>query len=120
MNKLFDELSVPIKIYVGVEEIQDPYEKNIKETLLTPIPIKAIVTELSPAKAQWVMIGITSEKTKQIICKKIHRPLIEQSRKITVKGDSSEYYGYKVNGRLSITEEGGDYIRCYIYVKKES
>ena len=120
MDKLFNETATNIRIYIGTETILDPIEKNVETTLINPIPIKAIVTELSPAKAQWVMVGITSEKTKQIICKKIHRPLIEQSRKITVQGDSSEYYGYKVNGRLSITEEGGDYIRCYIYVKKES
>ena len=79
----------------------------------------AIVNEISPAKAQWAMCGIISEKIKQIILHKIHRPLLERSQKITIKGDSLEYYGYRINGKLSIIEEQ-NYIRCYIYVKKES
>jgi len=119
MDKVFDELAVPIKIYIAHETETDPFEHTVEETLINPIPIRAIVTEISSAKAQWTMPGIVTEKSKQIYCKKIHRHLLEMSQKITVRGDSSEYYGYRVNGRMSIIEVG-DLVRCYIYVKKES
>ena len=115
MDKLFDELSVPIKIYVGVEKIQDPYEKNIKETLLTPIPIKAIVTDLSNTKAQYAMPGIETEKSKEIIIRKIHKDMLVMSRKIKIDGD--DYEGWKVSGRLQFRTEGS-FIRAYVYIKK--
>jgi len=115
MNKLFDELSVPIKIYVGVEEIQDPYEKNIKETLLTPIPIRAIVTDLSNTKVQYAMPGIETSKSKEIIIRKIHKDMLVMSRKIKIDGDF--YEGWKVSGRLQFRTEGS-FIRAYVYIKK--
>jgi len=119
LDELFSEQATNIRVTLSVETVADPYEKNVSTTNLASIPLKAIVNEVSPAKAQWTMAGITSEKIKQIILPKIHRPLIERSQKITVQGDSSTYYGYRVNGKMSIVEEQG-YIRVYIYVKKET
>jgi len=118
MDKIFKELSIPIRVTLAVETEIDPFEKNVETVNLSSIPLMAIVNEISPAKAQWTMPGIITEKIKQVILRKIHRPLIERSQKITVKGDNSEYYGYRINGKLSIVEEQ-DYIRIYIYVKKE-
>ena len=115
MNKLFDELSVPIKIYIGTETEIDPFTHTVTETLLTPIPIKAIVTDLSNTKAQYAMPGIETEKSKEIIIRKIHKDMLIMSRKIYVDGD--EYEGWKVSGRLQYRTEG-NYIRAYIYIKK--
>ena len=115
MDNLFEEKSQCIKIYLGTESIVDPYEKNVEETLLNPISIKGIVTDLTFAKIQWAMPGIVTDKAKEIIIRKKDRPKLEMSRKIKI---GSEYFeGWKVNSQMQIREEG-EYCRCYIYIKK--
>jgi len=117
LDEIFKEKAECVKIYCGVETVQDKFEKNVEVTLLNPQSIKAIITDVSPASSVWKMPGIISEKTKQIIFKKKYLNLIKASQKIKCKGDF--YYGYRINGRLNYVEEE-DYIRCYIYIKKES
>jgi len=117
MDSLFKEKSKYIKIYVGKETIADPYEKNKTTVHLNPISIRAIISDISPASSQWKMPGIITAKTKQIIIKKKFKSLIEQSQKIII--DSETYYGWRINGRLTYTIED-KYLRCYIYIKKET
>ena len=117
MDELFENKAQYIRIYLGTETIICPYEKNVTETLVNPIPIKAIVTDVSPASSVWKMPGIISEKTKQILIKKKYEDMLKMSRKIQI--DNEDYYGYKTNGRLNFVIEG-DYIRAYIYIKKET
>ena len=112
---MFKELAVPIKIYIGTETEDDPYEKNVTETLLTPIPIKALVTDLSNTKVQYAMPGIETSKSKEIIIRKIHKDMLVMSRKIKIDGDF--YEGWKVSGRLQFRTEGS-FIRAYVYIKK--
>lgn len=119
IDELFRESATNIRVTLAVETENDPYSHTVDTTNLASIPLKSIVTEVSPSSSQWKMPGIITSKTKQLILKKIHRPLIERSQKITVQGDDSEYYGYRVNGKMSIISEQG-YIRVYIYIKKES
>ena len=115
MDRMFKELAVPIKIYIGTETEDDPFTHTVTETLLTPIPIKAIVTDLSNTKAQYAMPGIETEKSKEIIIRKIHKDMLIMSRKIYVDGD--DYEGWKVSGRLQFRTEGS-FIRAYVYIKK--
>lgn len=117
MDNLFKEKSQYIRIYLGKETIQDPYEKNVSVTMQNPIPIKAIVTDLTSAKAQWAMPGIITDKAKEIIIRKKDRPMLEMSQKIQVVGDTDYYEGWKTNGKMQIREEG-NYCRVYIYIKK--
>ena len=119
MDELFREKAIYIRIFVGTETISDPYEKNVTETLMNPIPIKAIVTDLTSAKIQWAMPGIVTDKVKEIIIRKKDRPMIEMSRKIQVVGEADYYEGWKTNGKLQIKEED-KYCRVYIYIRKES
>jgi len=117
MENLFKEMAQKIRIFMGISIIEDPYEKNSSETLLHSIPLRAIISDVSPASSVWKMPGIVSEKTKQIIIEKKYESLLKQSQKIRIDGE--DYYGYKVNGRLSYTIEQ-DYLRAYVYIKKES
>ena len=115
MENIFKEQSKCVKIYLGTETETDPYEHTIEETLLNPISIKAIITDLTTAKIQWAMPGIISDKAKEIIIRKKDRPKLEASRKLKI---GSEYFeGWKVNGMMQIREEG-NFCRCYIYIKK--
>ena len=120
MMELFDEQAINVRIYLGKESTLDPYEKNTDYVEISnSIPLRAIVTDVSPSKAVWKMPGVTSDKIKQLILPKKHLPLILQSQKITIQGDDSTYYGYKIEGKMSIVTEG-EFIRVYIYVKKEA
>jgi len=115
MEELFREKSKTIRIYLGREVETDPYEHTTEVTMLNPLPIKAIVTDLTASSAQWKMVGIIVDKAKEIIIEKKYRSLIEKSYKIEVDGDL--FQGWKMNGRMQIREEG-DYCRIYIYIKK--
>ena len=102
MDNLFKKHAKYIKIYVGKETVDDPYDKNVTTTHLNPISIRAIISDISPASSQWKMPGIITSKTKQIIIKKKFKSLIEQSQKIII--DSETYYGWRINGKLSIID----------------
>jgi hypothetical protein len=117
IDSLFREQSTCIKIYVGKESQVDPYEKNVTTVHLNPITIKGIVTDLTATKIMYAMPGIIADKAKEIVTKKKHRSLLEQSQKIQIKGDSDLYEGWRSNGKMQIREEE-DYIRVYIYNKK--
>ena len=117
MENLFKEHKECIKLYIGIETQLDPYEKNVDVTLLNPIPIKGVVTDLTSAKIQWAMPGIVADKAKEIIIEKKYENMLKQSQKIEVRGEFFE--GWKVNHELQYRIEG-DYLRAYIYVKKVS
>lgn len=115
MDRLFKEKSQMIRIYLATETIADPIEKNIIETYLNPFPIKAIVTDLTFTKIQWVMPGIITNMAKEIIIEKKYESLLLKSRKIQI--DSEYFEGWKQNGKLQYRIEE-NYIRCYIYAKQ--
>jgi len=115
MDELFREHSQKIKVYLAIQTIEDPFEKNESITDLPSLPISAIVTDLGFSKVQWVMPGITTESAKEIIVEKRHKSLIEQSYKIEIEGVLFE--GWRVNGKLQYRVEQ-DYLRAFIYNKK--
>ena len=115
MDKLFFEMSQKIRVYLATTSETDPYEHTVDITLLNPLPIKAIVTDLIDSKVRWSMPGIVTEKAKALIIQSKHRSLIEKSYRIQIGNDY--YEGYKVNGRMQISDQG-DYVRVYCYVKK--
>lgn len=114
-EKLFNcDNSTTIRIYLAKETIIDPYEKNVEITLLNPIPIKAIVVDLTATQASYKMPGIKVSRVKEVITYKKYRSLIEQSHKIEI--DSEDYEGWRENGRMQIREEH-EIIRIYVYSK---
>lgn len=104
-----------IKVYIAIEMIEDPVEKNTTKTLLPPLPIRAIVSDLTASQARWKLSGVDVSKSKEIYVNKCYRSLLEKSVKIEIDGE--DYEGWKVNGQMQIREEG-DYLRIYIYNKK--
>jgi len=115
VDKLFKDMAKSIKIYLGKENIDDPYEKNVSLTTMNPIPIKAIISDLTFAKIQWAMPGIVADKAKEITIKIRHKSLLEMSQKIEIDGEF--YEGWRQNSKMQTRKEG-NYLRCYIYLKK--
>ncbi len=117
MKNLFFDHSEPIGIIMARETLLDPFEKNVDFSQLNPLPIKAIVSDLTFAKVQWAMPGIVTDIAKEIIIEKKHEALLKLSYKILIDG---QYYdGWKRNGQLQYRREG-NFLRCYCYIKKDS
>ncbi|GAH89316.1 unnamed protein product [marine sediment metagenome] len=117
MDNLFKEKAQKIRIYLAVETVVDPFEKNVTLSELNPLPIKAIVTDLTPTQMKWKSAGIVEEGGKEIIIEKKYESLLKQSQKIEI--NNSYYYGWRTNGRLNYRIEG-NYLRAYLYTKTES
>lgn len=116
LNNFFREHSETIEIYIAIETTVDPYEKNVELTNLNPLPIKAIVTDLTATQASWKMPGITTKKAKEIIIREKYESLILKSSKIKIDG---EYYeGWKISGKLQMRKED-NFLRLYVYNIKE-
>lgn len=119
-EQLFREESEKLLVYLATETILDPDEKNVSLSYLNPLPIDSVITDLSAARAAYKMVGILTEKAKQIIVEKKHRPLLEMSYKLKVLGETDYYEGYKISGKLQILELDKNYIRLYIFIKQLS
>ena len=118
MEYLFQEHAKCIKIYMGVEMVDDPYEKNVTISLLNPIFVKALVQDLVASQITWKMPGIVADKAKEIYIEKKHRTLLEKSQLIGVKENNNwvDFEGWRVNGKMQIREEV-DLLRVYVYSK---
>lgn len=104
-----------IRIYTGIEEIQDPFEKNVTTTYINPLPIQALVSDFTSTQAMWKMPGVKVSKIKEIFIKSKYRRLIELSSRIEIDGEF--YEGWKENGKMQIREMAQDVIRLYVYSK---
>lgn len=118
LDEVFKSNAQCVRVYMGVETVDDPYEKNVTVRLLNPIPIKALVKDLVASQIGWKMPGIIAEKAKELIVDKKHRNLLEKSHKIELKENNKcvSFEGWRVNGKMQIREEG-DFLRVYIYSK---
>ena len=116
LKQFFRNQAIKIRIHTSIDTITDPYEQSISKSYLPCKVIRAIVSDLSPAQVQWRMIGVTTNRAKECIIEKKYETLLKLSQKITIDGD--DYYGWKVNGRLSYRKEH-DFIRFYCYQKEE-
>lgn len=115
MEQVFRENARTIYFYPGIETVIDPFEKTVETTLLNPLPIKAIVADLTFSKIHWSLPGIEVDKALEIIIQKKHENLLKQSYKIKI--DNDFYDGWQMNGSLQFRPEG-NYIKAYVYIKK--
>jgi len=115
MDILFREHAQNIYIYPSLEEISDPFEKNVTITRMNRLPIKAIVSDLTFAKVQYAMPGIETDRAKEIIIENKYENFLKLSYKIRI--DGNDYEGWKINGKLQYRIEG-EYLRAYVYIKK--
>ena len=115
MDELFKEMSQKIKVYIGIESEEDPYEKNISIISLPSLPIDAVVNDLTFAKLVWAMPGISTDSAKEIYIQKRDEKLLEQSYKVEIEGIL--YDSWKIAGKMQKKSEG-NYVRIYCYRKQ--
>jgi len=117
MERLFEQFEKKIQVYLATQTVNDPYSKETTDTIVTQVPIKGMVSELSAGSIGYKMVGIVTEKAMQLIVPKKYRTLLEKSYKIKIIGDTAWYEGYKLNGRMQVLEIG-DFVKVYIYRKQ--
>ncbi|KKL21927.1 hypothetical protein LCGC14_2440540 [marine sediment metagenome] len=117
MDNLFKDSSEKILIYLSVQTVEDPFEKNSSQSILPSLPIDAIVSDLGFSSIQWKMPGVLTSKAKEIIIKKKHENLLKLSYKIRIDGE--DYQGWTISGRLQYRIED-EYLRAYVYLKQLS
>jgi len=114
LDFLIKEQGQNIRVFYANETVTDPNYQEKEVSFLNSLPVRAIVSDLSYAQAQWRMTGLKSTQIKELVCNKRYRKLIEKSRKIKIGSDY--YYGYKpANGTKIQIKEVDDYIIILIH-----
>lgn len=119
LDQIFKKESKWISIYQGVEEIQDPFEKNTITAYINPKSIKAIVRDMTSTKASYKMPGIKISRAKSLLIEKKYRTLIENSAMIEITTENhtlESYEGWKEFSKMQIVEIG-DYLEINIFSK---
>jgi len=115
LDDLFKQTAQTIFIYIALETETDPFEHTVSKTVFPPLPIKAIVNDLTSTQAKWKMTGIETNRAKEILIHKRDIGNLELSNKIEI--DGIDFLGWRDNGQLQTRKEG-DYYRCYVYTEK--
>jgi len=97
-----------ILVYPAIETEDDPYEHTKTESFLNPIPIKALVQQISFEALKWKFFGQIPQDSVQIICELKHENLLKLSDKIKI---GNKYYGvYKDGNKALMLLKRQDYL----------
>jgi hypothetical protein len=81
-----------ILVYPKYTRIADPYSKKTVDSLMNPLPVKSIVSEISFSGLKYKYYGNIPTGSKQILCEVCHKNLFLTAGKITI--DDNEYGVY--------------------------
>lgn len=110
-NFLRDLPKEKILVYVAIEVPDDYTEGTTDKTYLNPIPIEAVVTNLSESKTIWKTSGTVNDISWALLVDFRYKNLIDQSQKILVK-NSYECYGVNSNSKIQYKEMAVDGDKC--------
>jgi hypothetical protein len=103
-------------VTVGRTTETDPYEHTSDLVTQNPVPLEAIVKDLTSTQAMYKMVGVQVSTAKDLLLSKQFRQWIELSRFITI--DNIKYYAFKdAEGSRVQIREMDDVIRVYVYSK---
>jgi hypothetical protein len=108
---------ITVWAYPAQETVSDPYEKNKTRSFLNPIPIKALVTDISFEALRWKYYGKIPSGSKQIICEKRHFNLLKIADKIKIDDDYFKTYQDDQKGFAILKRE--DYLVAIMQIKNE-
>lgn len=113
-QSIFNKHAETIWVHLAKETEIDPIEHTVDYTYVNPIPIKAIVMDLTATQAKWKMPGIELSRAKIVIIDVGCRDLIELSKKITI--DNVDYLGWKERGKIQIRKYM-NYLEVLVYTE---
>ena len=73
-----------LHVYAAKETVLDPYEKNRSKNYLNPLPIKALIRNISVEALKWSYYGNIPIGSKEIICEKKYKSLLLTADKIKI------------------------------------
>lgn len=114
MKKLFRQKAKPITVFLASESETDPYEHTIELLYLNPIPIKAMIAQISPEKMVWRFYGKKVSEAKELIIEQNNLNLIRMSYKIEIEGTEFLAYNDKT-ANFSIELLDDNYARVVLW-----
>lgn len=76
-----------VLVYLGVETINDPYEKTVDTVYMPALPIEAIVNRVSADAIHWKYYGNIPMKSIQVLAPVETESLFKTARKIEYDGE---------------------------------
>lgn len=122
LRELYRTDSIKIQIYLKsshtVGTNYDPYRNTGKtKSIRNPIPIKAIVSDISPEKLIIKEMGLTISGAKSIIIKSSDVNFIKLSEKIVINGINYYKYSDAIGTKLLIYDRPFNFKRIILFVK---
>jgi hypothetical protein len=104
-----------VLVYPAKKTEIDPTEKTQSLEFLNPITIEALVRDLSPESLHWKYFGLLNVGSKELICQKKYRNLLELASKIQI---GENYYSVRTDDSQGWNIlERQDYIVCVLAIK---
>lgn len=105
-----------LHVYQAREVVADPYEKNTNKTFMNPLPIKALVRQVSFEALHWKYYGQIPVGSIEVIADKKYLTLFRTADKI--KYNDNYFKCYKDDSKGFAILERSDYV-VVILAKKE-
>lgn len=97
-----------LHVYSAREIQSDPYEKNKDLTFMNPLPIKALIRQISQDALKWKYFGQLPSGSIEIIAEKKYKTLFRTADKI--RYNEKYYYCWKDDSQNFAITERTDYI----------
>ena len=81
-----------VLVYSAKDTVVDPFEKNTVPTFTNPVPIDALVRDLTPESLVWKYFGQIPMGSKEIICDKKYIDTLKTADKIKI---GTDYYSVR-------------------------
>lgn len=81
-----------VLVYSAKDTVDDPYEKTTTKTFLNPIPVDALVRDITPESLVWKYFGQIPMGSKEIVCEKKYIDTLKTADKIKI---GTEYYNVR-------------------------
>lgn len=97
-----------VYLYAATETITDPYEKNESKVYANPLPIQALVRQVSFESLHWKYYGQIPVGSIELITEKKNKTLLRTAEKIIYNGDEFKCWKEEEKGFAILERE--DYI----------
>jgi len=94
-----------IFIYPGKERQSDKFDETKTITMLSPIPVKALVKDFSPKALVWKDYGVKEIGAKQVMVEPQNKSLIENCVKLIIRDEEYTVFKDAASSKLQIWKQ---------------
>jgi len=104
-------------VYSATQIQLDPYEKNTEKNFMNPLPIKALVRQISQESLRWKYYSMIPSKSIEVIAELKYETLFKTADKIKY---NEEYYKcWKDDSQNFMITKRNDYILVILGIKND-